>query len=170
MVLEFIQNWFAIIILAIFSIAGFLLTCLGIGGTFIVFLGAVTYNLIHWSWAISLNYLIVLLALAVLGELLEWVISVKGLKKKGVSNFGVIGMVVGIILGAALMNFVPIFGTVIGVIVGGLLGALLGELIRTQDFSKAWKAAKAALLGRGMVILAKVSLVVIQLILINVAI
>lgn len=162
-----IQHWIGFILFLLLSLAGFALTILGIGGTFVVLAGALLYNLITWSFQITLTTLIIVAVLAVLGEILEWFVTFVSSKKKGVSGWGIFGTIVGAIVGGILFSpLFPILGSVAGIIVGAAAGAFIFELIRKQDFRKAWKAAKAALLGRVFVSATKTLLLFIQVILV----
>lgn len=156
-------NIIALIIFGILAIAGFALTILGIGGTFLVLLGAIIYDLIVQQYAISLNILFVLGGLAVLGEILEWVVSSAAVKKKS-SNWAVIGTLAGAIVGASMFSW--LFLGIPGLIIGAILGAYLAELTRTHDAKRAWNAAKAALKGRALVSITKTLLLVVQVILV----
>lgn len=152
----------ALIVFCIFLISGIGLTLAGIGGGFLILLGALLYDLITWSLAISPETIAILLALAVLGELLEWVVTYYGMKAHGTSRNGIAGMFIGAFTGASLLSFIPIAGTLIGFVVGAVIGTYIAELIETRKSKKAWKAAKASLIGRGLVILCKFTTALIQ--------
>jgi len=155
------HEWIAFGIFIIFSIVGFILSFLGIGGTFVVLLGALLYNLISWSFAIPWSTIAILLGLAVLGEALEWIITAYGIKKKA-SKYAVIGSIAGAIIGAAVLSFIPLIGTIIGLILGAMLGAFIAEYIHKNNTKKAWTAAKAALKGRALVSLTKTLITIVQ--------
>ena len=104
-------------------------------------------------------------ALASLGELLEFLAAALGLKKGGGSRRGLIGALVGGLLGvflAPLFVFVPLFGVLLAVLLGTFLGALAGELSHARHsmqtaFGPALWAAVGRLLGTtGKVALATV--------------
>jgi uncharacterized protein YqgC (DUF456 family) len=156
--------WIALGIFALVALAGIVLTVFGIGGTFLVLLGAILYDLISWSWAIPLTKLGIMLGLAVLGEFLEWAITALGSKAKGVSRLGALGTIIGGIIGGILLSpWLFLIGTFTGVLLGAMIGAFLLELIHTQSAGKALTAAKAALLGRALVSLSKLTLAGIQI-------
>ncbi len=157
------HQWIALIIFVILALAGISLTIVGIGGTFIIVAGALFYDLISWSLTISLNTLLWIAGLAILGEVLEWIITFLGMKKGGVSRYGLMGTIVGAIIGGILLSVVPIIGTIIGVIIGAVIGAFVMELYHTGKAGKAWKAAKTALLGRALVSLSKFLIAIIQI-------
>jgi hypothetical protein len=158
------HTWIALGIFALVALAGIVLTVFGIGGTFLVLLGAILYDLISWSWAVPLTTLGILLGLAVLGEFLEWAITTLGSKAKGVSRWGIIGTIIGGVIGGIMLSpWLFLIGTFIGVLLGAMVGAFLLELIHTQKIGKALTAAKAALLGRALVSLSKLTLAGIQI-------
>ena len=160
------HNWIAIIIFALLALAGIGLTIVGIGGTFLIVLAALAYNLITWSLSISVNTLLWLFGLAILGEVLEWIITAIGIKASGVSRYALIGTILGAIVGALALSFIPIIGTIIGLFIGALLGAFLLELIHSGKSKKAWKAAKAAFVGRALVSLTKFVIAIVQILLV----
>ncbi len=160
-----IQNWIALIFFAIFAFAGVALTIAGIGGTFLVLAGALLYNLITWSMAVSGTTLLWLLGLAIAGELLEWLITLAGFKA-GVSKCGIIGTIIGSILGAMLLSVIPVIGTIIGLFIGAVIGAFVAEYLHTRHAKKAWKAAKAAFLGRIAVSMSKFIIACMQIFLV----
>jgi hypothetical protein len=158
------HEWIALGIFALVALAGIILTVFGIGGTFLVLLGAILYDLITWSTTISIATLGIILGLAVLGEFLEWAITTLGSKAKGVSRWGMIGTILGGIIGGILLSpWLFLIGTFIGVLLGAMIGAFLLELMHTQSAGKALIAAKAALLGRALVSLSKLTLAGIQI-------
>lgn len=101
-------------------------------------------------------------ALAVLGELLEFAASAAGLKKGGGSRRGLVGALIGALLGiflAPLFAFVPFFGVFLGVLLGTFVGALAGELSHERSsVDTALRPALWAALGRLLGTTGKVSL------------
>ncbi len=157
------HQWIALAVFALLALAGIGLTIVGIGGTFLIVIGALFYNLITWSMAISSSTLLWITGLAVIGELLEWIITLVGMKTAGVSRHALIGTIVGAVIGGIALSIVPIIGTIIGIVLGAMAGAWLLEFYHNKNSQKAWKAAKAALLGRALVSLAKFVLAIAQI-------
>ncbi len=157
------HHWIALFIFILFSLAGIGLTIVGIGGTFLVLAGALLYNLITWSMTITTNTLMWLTGLAVLGELLEWIITAAGMKAAKVSGYSLVGTIIGAILGGIALSFIPIIGTIIGIVLGAMLGAFVLEFFHTKRAEQAWRAAKAALLGRALVSLSKMLIAIVQI-------
>jgi hypothetical protein len=107
------------VVLMIVGLAGSVLPMLP--GAPLILLGAFIYawytNFTVVTWAV----LIVLLALMLLSQLLEYVASMIGAKKFGASRWGIAGAFCGGFIGLFL-------GGIAGIIIGPFLGALLFEL------------------------------------------
>ena len=159
-------EWIALITLLLFCTAGLVLCLTGIGGTFIIFSGALLYNLLLWNMNISLNTLAILFVLAFAGEVLEWMLTLVGVKSQGVSRYGLIGTIAGAVVGGMLLSIFPIIGTIIGIFLGSLIGAFLLELYNARDTRRAFKAAKAAVLGRMLTSVCKTTIALIQILII----
>lgn len=99
------------------------------------------------------------LALATLGEILEFVAGALGAKKAGSSRRGmwgaIIGGIVGGILGVAIP--VPVVGSLIGAVIGTFAGAIFGELSGDANATvrSSLKPASGATIGRILGTLAK---------------
>ena len=140
----------------LFCIIGLMLIPLGLPGTFVIFAGALIYNLIRWSMAISLLQLSLILGLALLGELLEFLLSMKMARDRGASNPAIIGSIVGGIIGAVIGVPVPVVGSLVGLFLGVFLGALGAEFLIRRDFRIALNSAAGAFYGRVGATVAKV--------------
>lgn len=145
----------AALALIIFCAAGLVLIPLGMPGTFVILAGACVYNLIHWSMEISLPVLAGLFALAIFGEVVEFVLGVKLARRRGTSRSAVIGAIVGGIAGTFAGIPVPVLGPVIGLFAGVFLGALLVELALRKDPAAAFSSAAGAFYGRLGAVFAK---------------
>lgn len=161
------HEWIALAIFIVLAIGGLGLSLVGISGTWLVVIAAGLYNLISWSTTISLNIFLWLAGLAIIGELLEWIITYVGIKAYKVSKYGLIGTVLGAIAGGMLLSLIPIIGTIIGLLAGGMLGAFIAEYYHTINSKKAWRAAKAALIGRIIVMATKFTLTIVQIMIIS---
>ena len=124
------------------------------------------------SWIV----VVVALALAVLGELIEFIAGAAGAAKQGGSRRGivlaVVGAFIGSLAGAAVLSPIPLIGPVIGALGGGAAGAFAGAyygeegMDRTQ--SERIAIGKGAMIGRllgtaGKLIIGIVMLVIITL-------
>jgi uncharacterized protein YqgC (DUF456 family) len=129
-------------------ITGFLLTLLGIAGSFLPVLpGPVTgwtgLLLLHLTKAVPMDYtfLGITLAISIIIWILDYIIPSMGTKKYGGTKYGVIGTTVGMIIGFLIP--VPL-----GFVIGAFAGAFIGELIHDRnDTNKAVKGAIGSFLG-----------------------
>ncbi len=92
-----------------------------------------------------------LLALAVVGELLEAFASSAGAKRAGSSRWGSFGAFVGGVLGAIVGTFVipvPLFGSLIGACAGAAGGAILLEMLAGRPAGHSARVGVGAGVGR----------------------
>ena len=117
-----------------------------------------------WVWLAPSSYtfswllVLLLLALALIGEGIEFAASVLGTKKMGGSSRGatmsVVGAIIGGILGAVLGVPIPI--PVVGILIGSVLfaaggamiGAMIGEQSQGKTLKESAKIGSAAFIGR----------------------
>jgi uncharacterized protein len=123
----------------------------GLPGTWLMVL--VTAVLKWWQpdyVVVSWTLLGVAAGLAVLGEVLEFVLGAAGSRRAGGSTraaaLAIVGSLVGGILGTALP--VPIVGTVIGACLGAFAGSLLGDLWAGRPLFPSFAAGWGAAVGR----------------------
>lgn len=145
----------ALIFLAIFCIAGLVLIFLGIPGTWIILTAVFVYDLLPKLQDISTNILLLFLGMCILGEIIEYYLSVSSTKKYGSSNWGVAGAIIGGIIGAVIGVPVLIIGSVLGLFIGAFFGAFIFEVIAKKDLEKGFRAGVGAFKGKIGAILAK---------------
>jgi uncharacterized protein len=99
-----------------------------------------------FSWAV----LFAAAGLAVLGELLEFVLGAAGSRQAGGSTraaaLAIVGSLVGGIVGTALP--VPLVGTLIGACLGAFAGSLIGDLWAGRPLFRSFEAGWGAAVGR----------------------
>jgi uncharacterized protein YqgC (DUF456 family) len=161
MILEVI----ALVVVSIVFLIGLFMALFGIPfGTFVILGGALLYDLITWSWAVSQKIILVLLGIAVLAELIEFLFSLLGAKVFKMTRWTTVGFIVGLIIGAVVGLPVPILGSVLGMLVGGFLGAFIFSYVEKHNFEKSLKAGIGAFItGLGSIIL-KFSLAVVMVV------
>ena len=129
-------------------ITGFLLTLLGIAGSFLPVLpGPITgwagLLLLYLTKIVPMDYtfLGITLAISIIIWILDYIIPSMGTKKYGGTKYGAIGTTVGMIIGF----LIPI---PLGFVIGAFAGAFIGELIHDRnDTNKAVKGAVGSFLG-----------------------
>jgi uncharacterized protein len=131
------------------SFFGLISHVFGLPGNFII-LGAST--MLAWYGGfhdVTVTILIVLIVLALLGELIESVLGVYGAKKYKSSNKAIVGSIVFGIAGAVLgLPFFLGIGAVIGAFMGAFAGAFLVDLFIQKNVDRAVKSGWGAFLGR----------------------
>jgi len=146
---DFLQV-FGLILFYCILVLGIMAIPIGFPGTFVIFADALAYGLITgfrgpMTWPI----LLILLGLAVLSELFEFLLGTFTTLKFGASRWGVIGTLIGGILGAVWGSaLLPVVGTVLGALAGAFLGAFVLEMIHRDDRSRAARAGTGAFVGR----------------------
>jgi hypothetical protein len=141
---------FGLILFCLVLVLGIVSILLGFPGTFIIFGDALIYGLItRFRGPITLKFLLLLLGIAILSELFEFLLGTFTTVKFGASRWGVIGTLLGGLLGAAWGSaLLPIVGTLLGALVGAFVGAFVLEYVHREDQSRAAKAGFGAFVGR----------------------
>jgi uncharacterized protein len=120
-------------------------------GTWLMIIFAV---LLEWwqpgHFMFGWTVLFVVVGLAILGELLEFVLGAAGSRQAGGSTraaaLAIVGSLVGGIMGTALP--VPIVGTLIGACLGAFAGSLIGDLWAGRPLFPSFEAGWGAAVGR----------------------
>ena len=129
-------------------ITGFLLTLLGIIGSFLPILpgpptGWVGLLLLYLTSVVPMDWWVlgITLGVALIITVMDYIIPAIGTKKSGGTRYGMWGTTIGLILG--LLSPIPF-----GFLIGAFLGAFAGEMIYdSKDTSRATKAAFGSFLG-----------------------
>ncbi|MFL5639823.1 MAG: DUF456 domain-containing protein [Gemmatimonadaceae bacterium] len=138
----------ALLLLAGVIVLSLVLIVLGFPGLWIMVASAVTYNMVVPGDPIGWVTLIVVGVLALVAELLDFVMTGRYARKYGGSRRAGWGAILGGIVGAMVGVPIPIVGPVIGAFVGSFLGALIAELTGGSSAGDATRVAKGALIGR----------------------
>ncbi len=159
-------SWF--VVWAALLVIASLFVYLGLGGSFIVIGLAAVHALITGFDPITWQLLLVLLGLALLGELVEFVIGTFYVAQQGATGSGVVAAFLGGLVGAVLGNGVmPVLGAVLGSFAGAFIGAVLGEYYRNQKLEPSLRVGVHAFLGRIVAMMVKhvIALVMVFLVL-----
>jgi len=126
----------------IFFIVGFVLTILPVApGNFIVLGGIVLHRLWVPDYSVSWNFIIVMLILSLLGMAGDYALTYWGAKKFGATWKGALGAIIGGLLGFFIPP--PLFW----LIFGPLIGAIVFEIIGGQEWKQAGKAGFGSFIG-----------------------
>ncbi len=112
----------------------------GIAGPPFSFLALICLSIAKKWEPFSVRFLIVMGALTVVVQALDYLLPALGAKKFGATRYGFWGAIIGMVLG---IIFVP----PVGMIVGAFLGALLGEIIAGKKTYEAIKAGWGVFIG-----------------------
>ena len=131
------------------SLAGLVSLVFGLPGTFVILGASVLYGWYGGFSEITVRVIIILVVLALAGELIEFLLGILGSKKYESSNRAIVGSIIFGIIGAVMGA--PFFfgiGAVIGAFAGAFAGAILMELSQGKKMDEAIKSGWGAFLGR----------------------
>lgn len=129
----------------------------GIPGTPLALIAAVAHRLYFGQASINNTVLIVLILLAGLSLLFDFLGTALGARKFGATWRGVAGAVFGGLIG--------LFFSLPGIILGPFVGATLFEMIGDKEFKKAAKAGAGALIGLALGVFGKSAVCVVMIVL-----
>jgi len=138
-------------------LAGIVISCVGLSGTWLVCGASLIGILIRDSAFPGWGLLILFLFLSGAIELIEFLASGWGVRRRGGSRLAgvaaIIGGVIGLLLGSALL---PVIGSLLGMAVGSFGLAYLAEYQRLKHHGQASDIAFGAVVARILVVLLKV--------------
>ena len=140
------------------SLIGLLLIPFGLPGLWVILLGIIGYGWITGFRTLSTGFLILAVALAVLGEVLESWIGFRFAKRYGGSSRAGWGALVGGLVGAIVGVPIPVVGSVIGGFVGAFIGAAVFEYTKARHAEGSVRAGWGAVLGRAAAVAIKMGL------------
>lgn len=163
------MSFFWAFLLLMILLLGWVLSLLGMPGNWLMVAAVIGYVLlvpeqspVSIDWGVA----IVLVVLAALGELLEFLAGALGVTKVGGSRRGAILALVGSLAGGIVGLFVglpiPVVGPIIGAVLlagaGAFAGAVLGEQWKGRSFDDSWRVGEAAFWGRLLGTVAKTAI------------
>jgi uncharacterized protein YqgC (DUF456 family) len=139
-------------ILVIVNAVWLFLNLFGLPGNWLMLGSTVLVAWLYWDRGMIGRWtLLILLALATAGEVLEFVAGAVGTRKAGGSRSGAFGALLGGLIGAATGTFVipvPVLGSLIGASAGAFCGALALELAGGSELEPAVRSGVGAGVGR----------------------
>ena len=151
----------ATVLLIVCCIAGLLLLPFGLPGLWVMVLGVLAFGWLTDFRTITTGLIIVVVGLAVAGEVLEAWLGFRFAQRYGGSRRAGWGALVGGLAGAVIGVPVPLIGSVIGGFVGAFAGAALFEYSVARHSGAAARAAWGAVLGRAIAAAGKMALGVV---------
>lgn len=155
------------VLFLLFAVLGLVTHIFGLPGNFIILADAFLFSWYLDFDKVPFNIFLILIGLALLGELIEFLLGLIGAKKYKSSNRAVVGSIilgiVGAIWGAPFLFGV---GSVIGAFVGAFIGAFFVELILEKNLDQALDSGWGSLIGRVGGTISKVLIGVIMIVLV----
>lgn len=130
-------------------LAGIFSTIFGIPGTIIILIDVVLYACITGFEKIGITIIVVLLAITILAEGLDFVLGISGAAQLEITKRVVWFSAVGSLIGAVILT--PVFfglGTLLGIFIGGFACVLMFELLHQSRLRPALRLGRGAFLGR----------------------
>jgi uncharacterized protein YqgC (DUF456 family) len=146
------MNWVYYFLLLALLVCGLGIQLMNLPGLWLMAAAAGLYAMItpeHYLWP---GGIVTVLALCLVGELMELIAGAGGAKKAGGSKRAMALATVGGIVGGIVLSIpVPVIGTVAGVCIGAFAGATVAQLSIARDVSHSMLvgigAAKGTLIG-----------------------
>lgn len=146
-------------IAGLLCLAGFVLSCLSLSGTWLVLGATVLLSLVLWPDFPGIATPVVFLLLCVGVEILEALASAWGIRKRGGSKAAGWAAISGGLLGMLLGGMViPVIGNLLGMLVLSFLAAYLVERSNMKQVDHAAHIATGAVLARIGVVFLKVGI------------
>jgi uncharacterized protein YqgC (DUF456 family) len=144
------MDWFLIVLAFILILAG-LIGCIlpVLPGPPLSYIGLLLAHFTRFA-NFDTTTLLLLALLAIVVQILDYIVPVWGTKKFGGTKYGTWGSIIGLIVGIFVL---PILGLtigpfgLIGILAGPFFGALIGETIGGQKSDKAMRAAMGSFIG-----------------------
>src|SRR5213594_2926533 len=152
----------AVVLLGVCSVAGLALVALGLPGLWLICAVVLGFGLLTGFHSIGFVTIGIMVALALLGELLELWLGFGLARRYGGSPRAGWGALLGGLAGAVIGVPVPLVGSVIGAILGSFAGAMLFEYSSSRTAQTAVRAGWGALVGRLAAATAKVTVGIVM--------
>ena len=131
------------------AFAGLVSLIFGLPGNFIILADSLLYGWYGGFKEITYKVILILIILAIVGEVVEYGLGILGAKKRGATKGAIIASIIGGIAGAIIgMPFLFGIGSVIGAFLGAFGGAFLLEYLQGKGLDQAIESGWGAFLGR----------------------
>lgn len=147
-----------LILLIVAFLVGLVLVPLGLPGLWLMALALIGYAALTGFERVSVLTLVVVVLVAVAGEVLEALVGFGMARKFGGSSRAGWGALVGGLIGAVVGTPVPVLGNLVGAFLGAFIGAATFEATRQGEVGKSLVAGWGAVLGKAAASAIKVAL------------
>lgn len=148
----------ALILLISLSMIGLCLIPLGLPGLWVMVVGIIAYGWLTSFHTVSALTIGIVLAIAVIGEIIESWLGFRFAKRYGGSSRSGWGALIGGLIGAVIGVPIAIIGSVIGAFIGSFIGAALFEYSASRRAGVATRAGWGAVVGRAAAAAMKIAL------------
>jgi hypothetical protein len=147
-----------LVILCLLMVCSLGLDILSMPGNWIVLILGIAAGGVEGFKKINLTIILVLLGLAIFGELLQVLLSYFGTRVGGAGRLASLSaLIFGLVGVFALGSWIPVVGALIGAFAGAFLGGFLVEMLTKRKIGRAWRAGIAAMFGRAGSIICKIA-------------
>lgn len=158
-----------IFILILFS--GIFFTVIGLPGTILIVFDVIVYALATGFAPIGFKVILILVAIAIVLELLDFWLGAAGAVRFALPWKGIWAALFGSLVGAILLT--PFFlglGTLVGIFLGGSAAVFAVKMVQRQKLKPAFRTGMGAMLGRtaGMAVKGLMSVVMAAIVLFNI--
>jgi hypothetical protein len=148
----------AVVILVLAGLVGLVLIPVGLPGLWVMVGGVLAYGWLTDFRTIGVATIVIVVAIAFLGEIIESWLGFRFAKRYGGSSRSGWGALAGGLVGAVVGVPIAIIGSVIGAFIGAFLGAALFEYSYSRHAGVAVGAGWGAVVGRAAAAAAKIAL------------
>ncbi|HKC40992.1 MAG TPA: DUF456 family protein [Gemmatimonadales bacterium] len=149
------------VLFGVICLVGLALVALGLPGLWLIVAAVIAFGAVTGFKGIGLVTIVVVLVLAIIGEVIEAWLGFGLARRYGGSKRAGWGALLGGLAGAIVGVPVPVIGSVIGAFIGSFAGAMIFEYTKTAAAGTAVRAGWGALLGRAAATAAKTAVGVI---------
>lgn len=146
------------ILLLVCALTGILLIPLGLPGLWVIVGSVLIYGWLTSFSTVGVGTIVIALALAFLGEAIEWWLGFRMAQRYGGSKRAGWGALIGGIVGAIVGVPILIIGSVIGAFIGSFVGAVVFEYAGAQHAEGALRAGWGAVVGRAVAAAVKIAI------------
>jgi uncharacterized protein YqgC (DUF456 family) len=151
----------ALAILIVGMVGGLVLVPLGLPGLWVMVGAILAYGWLTDFRSLSVALIAIVLALALVGEIIESWLGFRFAKRYGGSSRSGWGALIGGVGGAIIGVPIPVIGSVIGAFLGSFIGAALFEYSASRQLGVATRAGWGSVVGRAAAAAVKIALGVI---------